>query len=604
MKRLLFKVGLSGGFFLCLLAARATTFELIIDDPAGFGFNSTDPAVAGTDNPGTTLGEQRVIVLQRAADIWGMYLQSDVPIRILARFEDFGGSADGVTLAGAGPITVHQDFTNAPVPDTWYPAALANSLAGEDLAPADADINVTVNIAPDVQADIPDWYYGLDGNPPGEQFDLLDVLLHELGHGLGFISLADDSNGQWFGIGPASGPDIFSRFLYDTETLEAWETMTNRERSLSAINDPNLVWTGDYSTAASTRLLELKRVIQVNAPGGIAGEYDYTPALFGPPVPAEGISGTLVIVDDGTGPTTDACEPIQNTADLAGNIAYIDRGSCNFDAKVLNAQQNGAIAVIIANNVEGLIQMVGQDVVDGIPLTIPAVSITLADGQTLFGASPGVDLTIGVVDTEGFSGSNEGFVRMHAPNPVAPGSSVSHWTPDTAPDLLMEPFISPDLRDDLDLSLTLMKDIGWLVIDIPFPYLTYALWVQETFPAGAVLTAETEDADSDGVLNIEEYFFDADPLVPSVLALPVLERSGTDLDFTYTRTRLATDLAYAYEVSTDMTGWTDAIEGIDYTEELVVQLGDAAEEVRLRVTEPPPGQKIFVRLRIVSEPGD
>ena len=53
---------------------------------------------------------------------------------------------------------------------------------------------------------------------------------------------------------------------------------------------------------------------------------------------------------------------------------------------------------------------------------------------------------------------------MNAPNPVQPGSSVSHWTVDTFPNLLMEPALNTSLFDDVDLTIPLFKDIGWNVV--------------------------------------------------------------------------------------------------------------------------------------------
>ncbi|NHX34500.1 serine protease, partial [Escherichia coli] len=74
--------------------------------------------------------------------------------------------------------------------------------------------------------------------------------------------------------------------------------------------------------------------------------------------------------------TTDACSPLTNAAQVAGNIALIDRGDCTFVTKVANAQVAGAVGVIIANNAgEGLITMTGA----GPGLSIPAVSV----GQSL-----------------------------------------------------------------------------------------------------------------------------------------------------------------------------------------------------------------------------
>jgi hypothetical protein len=588
---------------LALLACSGfgATFQIVNLDPAGYGFNDTTPVAALPTNPGTTLGDQRLHVLQSAMDVWGGYLHSDVVIKVEAEFQAFGGSPTGYVLAGASTITVHANFANAPVSGTYYPAALANSLAGSDLSSSNSDISVTANSSLDSDPALDDWYYGLDGNAPENTIDFHDVILHELGHGLGFASYVDETNGRFFnGI-----PDIFSINLYDTEQAEGWDTMRNNERKNSAVNDPDLVWIGDYTKAASEHMLETKPMIDVTAPPGIAGLYEYEAALYGPDVPVapeETISGELVIVDDGVGTLTDACEPLAEGS-LTGKIAYIDRGDCNFDAKSLNAQQAGAIAVVIANNVEGWpLYMDGNDAPDDTLLTIPTVAISMADGATLVGASPGVMLEIGVPGTVQ-AGTSAGYIRMYAPNPVEQGSSVSHWSTDASPDLLMEPFINPVLREDLDLSLTLLKDIGWTVIDIPFPHLTYDLWVLEAFSPGATLTGRTQDAEGDGVLNIEEYFFGGDPESASLERLPVMEYSDPDLDHVFTRSIAPADMSYSYEISTTVRGWVAAVEGVDYTEEIVSAIGTTAEEVRLKLIKPASGGKVFVRLRITEDAG-
>lgn len=73
---------------------------------------------------------------------------------------------------------------------------------------------------------------------------------------------------------------------------------------------------------------------------------------FGAAVSIGGVTGPLAIANDGTGVTSDACEAMPRNS-LAGAVAIVDRGTCNFTVKVLNAQTAGAIAVIIANNVAG-----------------------------------------------------------------------------------------------------------------------------------------------------------------------------------------------------------------------------------------------------------
>ncbi|MCG8459504.1 MAG: hypothetical protein MI919_24765 [Holophagales bacterium] len=201
----------------------------------------------------------------------------------------------------------------------------------------------------------------------------------------------------------------------------------------------------------------------VTAPVSIAGEYEAQPAAFGPPVPAGGISASVVLAEDGTGPdVNDACEALTNGPALNGNIALIHRGTCTFVSKVLLAQAAGAVAVLISNNQPtGLPPMGGDDPT----VTIPSYGITQAAGTAIEGELPGVTGTLGFDDVER-AGVREGFLRLHAPNPVQQGSSISHWTTAATPSLLMEPSITSQLTDDVDLTLEQFRDIGWNLVEV------------------------------------------------------------------------------------------------------------------------------------------
>jgi hypothetical protein len=63
------------------------------------------------------------------------------------------------------------------------------------------------------------------------------------------------------------------------------------------------------------------------------------------------------------------------------------------------------------------------------------------------------------------AGTTGGFVRLYAPNPYEPGSSVSHWDISLTPNVLMEPFANPGVSQQLtpprDLTFSLLRDIGW-----------------------------------------------------------------------------------------------------------------------------------------------
>ncbi|MFN7782864.1 MAG: PA domain-containing protein [Lysobacterales bacterium] len=443
---------------LALLAgsAQSATITIVNADGPDEGFNDPTPVAPLNSNPGTTLGQQRLAVFQRAAQQWAALLVSDVEIQVRAAFNPLTCSGTSAVLGSAGARTVHRNFPNAPLPDTWYSQALANSLAGEDLDPVTEDINTQFNTDIDSGTCLTGtvgWYYGLDpalDPPPANQTPLLPVVFHELAHGLGFQTFTSNSTGAFFnGI-----PDIWTNFLADAPSRTTWRAMaSDAQRATSALSDPNLVWTGPNVTADKERFLGPTPSLVVTSPSTIAGTTVAQPAAFGPRVNAPGVSGEVAAAEPAL-----ACEPITNPAAIAGKIALIDRGVCNFVVKVANAQAAGAIAVIVANNAAtGLPGMGGADPA----ITIPSYGILQSVGQGIR-----TELTNGSVQvTLGFgadlAGTNRGFVRMHAPAVLAPGSSVSHFSVDASPNLLMEPSLNRDIFSEVDLSIPLFRDIGW-----------------------------------------------------------------------------------------------------------------------------------------------
>ncbi|WP_396597425.1 T9SS-dependent M36 family metallopeptidase [Dokdonia sp. R86516] len=124
--------------------------------------------------------------------------------------------------------------------------------------------------------------------------------------------------------------------------------------------------------------------------GALAGSYIGIPAGFGAPLPEEtALQGELVILlDDNAGESTDeldGCDNVTNAADVTGKIALLRRGACEFGAKVLSAEQAGAIAVIVVNNVpDAPIGMAPGAVGDQV--TIPSVMVSQENGEALIAA--------------------------------------------------------------------------------------------------------------------------------------------------------------------------------------------------------------------------
>ena len=227
-------------------ASAKTTINIINGDSAGEGFNDTTAVDPIGGNTGTTVGEQRLIALQYAADIIGASLNSDVDINVLAEFESQGGNRFGAPLAAAGPVSVHIDFGGGDS-NTWYVAALANKLAGEDLANS-SDISAIFNSDVDSSSVLGDatWYYGLDANPSSGDIDFVTVSIHELLHGFGFISLVDASDGSLFD----DSPDAYSTHVGRAGVSpSSFVNMSNFQRSNALTATGDLQWTGSYTSS-------------------------------------------------------------------------------------------------------------------------------------------------------------------------------------------------------------------------------------------------------------------------------------------------------------------------------------------------------------------
>jgi hypothetical protein len=414
----------------------------------GVGFNDPTPAAPVGGNTGTTLGEQRLNVFAFAANIWEQVLQPRTDIFVIAQFAPLGANV----LGSAGATFVFRNFPGAEYPDTWYTSAEADHLNGADLNPGFADIQATFATG------FP-FYFGFDGNE-GALTDLLPVVLHELGHGLGFANFANEATGTLL----QGGKDIYSQYTIDVTTNKLWNNMTDAERQASAINVRKVSWTGiNVQKDVPGVLSPGEPFARIN--GASPQLLSFGTAAFGNPLTAAGITGDVALVNDGVGATSDACEPIP-AGSLTGKIALLDRGVCTFVVKVKNAQDAGAIAVMAADNVlaDPPAGLGGADPT----ITIPSGRITLPAGnaiKALLGTQT-VNVTLGL-DMSILAGTDrvKGLMMVAALNPVALGSSISHWDTAATRNQLMEPAINVDLTSSVtppeDLTSSQMTDIGW-----------------------------------------------------------------------------------------------------------------------------------------------
>jgi len=431
----------------------SVTITIQNNDLPGVGFNDPTPVAPVGGNPGTTLGDQRLNAFQLAANIWGASLNSGPSIVVNATWGALSCEATSGVLGSAGAASRIRNHPALPFSNTWYGMALANALAGTDLNAATVEINARFNLSIGSPGCLETrfWYLGFDNNHT-TGIDLVTVVMHELAHGLGFQTFTSGSTGE-----QSSGfPTIYDRFLRDNTTSKLWINMTDVERQASAINNGNLVWAGTQVTADLSNIpggIGVSR-LRINSPASIAGGYDVGTAQFGPPLSTGGLNNNVAQANP-----IDGCSPL--AGNVAGQIAFIDRGNCNFTVKVKNAQNAGATGVIIGN--------VSTSVDPGIPptmggtdptITIPSVSLSLANADAIRAQlGSGVNATILL----------EALVsaRLYAPTSFTSGSSVSHFDSAGFPNLLMEPNISNDLTHSVsppqDLTLSLLRDIGWSV---------------------------------------------------------------------------------------------------------------------------------------------
>lgn len=186
-------------------AVTTPSAEFIVDyrDPNEEGMEDQEGARAWPS--------EAIAAFEYAVSIWETHLQSSVPIRVNAVWRGLEGN----TLGSAGPTQISTVPTAVGgEPDTWYAIAQASAMTGvnriDQIPGVEYDINVTMN------ADFEDWYFGEDGNTPQGQIDFVTVVLHELGHGIGFIgSISVDEVAEVADWGFGGGDNPLYPIIYD-----------------------------------------------------------------------------------------------------------------------------------------------------------------------------------------------------------------------------------------------------------------------------------------------------------------------------------------------------------------------------------------------------
>jgi hypothetical protein len=466
--------------FLALLAAVAlagvahasATFVILNADGPGVGLNDPTPVAPVGGNPGTTLGQQRLNVLQQAGQVWGSVLTSVPAIVVQASSVDLAcPTAGGPSAVGAPAAWLNAFYGPRTFLSAWYPVALANKIALADQNGASPEITLQLNLQVGTAGCVPEgFYYGLDGNH-GAQIDLLFVVLHELVHGLGFATTTNPVTGVQMGGYPA----VFDEFVYDDAQLRSWPQMTDAQRATSARNARNVVWIGANATNAAKTALAVgtPRIIvggPMTEPGG-PGTLPIGLTALGPPLGPVSVSGQLMTVIDtpeGYGRACDALDPL-NALSVSGDVAVLWEdpiAACSPTTQVKNAQDAGAIGVVL---VAASPSTPPADLFEIDPtISIPTVRVSGYNGPgLLYGLShrsrtaSGLTIDLGMNATQLRGADTAGRPLLFTSDPP---QDPAHWDATATPDQLMEPVVAGDLtlvNSVYGMSLGALQDLGW-----------------------------------------------------------------------------------------------------------------------------------------------
>jgi hypothetical protein len=206
---------------------------------------------------------------QAAVNIWQTQIHSTVPIDVVADWSDLTTQFGPGVLGAAGPTDFVENFTNAPVANVFYPIALANAIAGSDQLSANVcnpDLNLPnppnpsgAEISASFNSDqtLP-WSFG--PGPVANKVDFESVVLHELGHGLGFVGTNDVPGDPNIGVGTSGLSNdgrnltIFDTFAADGSDLPLDATYASGTTDLGdALRgvDRGVTWDGPAGDAAA-----------------------------------------------------------------------------------------------------------------------------------------------------------------------------------------------------------------------------------------------------------------------------------------------------------------------------------------------------------------
>ena len=203
-------------------------------------------------NSGCTTASEETF--EAAALYWADFLYSPVKIEIDADFAPMSCTATGGILGGAGPTT-YAAGAALPEADTLYSIAHANALYGQDIYPDGPEMVMSFNSNIGTAGCIENysWYFddGTSPTTPAGTIDLYGTALHEIGHGLGFLSLLGSDGSQAL----AGYSDVYTNRLY-SETLGLLTGLSDANRQSAITSETNLTWAGGAVDGLASTLMQ------------------------------------------------------------------------------------------------------------------------------------------------------------------------------------------------------------------------------------------------------------------------------------------------------------------------------------------------------------
>jgi len=278
LKSILTSIGLVAAILVAPISIPAANALEIKVAPAGWGYiyasGKTVSAQSTPRSPSANIEKKSNFIVnfntvptvargavQAAIDVWSENFSSTVPINVNV---SWGRASSYGILAAASAKNNFANFPNAPDKTLYYAAALANALAGKDIDPTAPELEITIT------SDAP-WYYGTDGKCPPKSYDLESVILHEMGHGLGFIS--GNYYDQYSGYGRIDQPTPFDAYAQLPDGRRLADMPSPSIETGKALTSP-LYWSGENAIKANNGIKPPLYAPSIYEPGSSVSHLD------------------------------------------------------------------------------------------------------------------------------------------------------------------------------------------------------------------------------------------------------------------------------------------------------------------------------------------